>query len=102
MARFGKIEDPPLINTDSFELLSQVGCCRSLQGSCRWWLVIALVGRHLGQVAAMITSKWHKGSGGGAPRIAGYLQGAAPQNAGGPGAQPPRIVGGAAPPAKRN
>ena len=35
-------------SADSFELSSQVGCCRNLQGSGRWWLVISLVSRHLG------------------------------------------------------
>ena len=69
-------------SADSFELSSQVGCCRSLQGSGGWWLVIALVGRHLGQAAAMTASKWHGG-----------LEGAGPQNAGCPGGAAPRDSG---------
>ena len=78
-------------SADSFELLSQVGCCRSLQGSGGWWLVIALVGRHLGQAAAMTASKWHRGLGAEPPESQG-VWGAAPQNAGGPGGPAPGIA----------
>ena len=61
-------------SADSFELSSQVGCCRSLQGSGGWWLVIALVGCFLEEAAAM-TVKIQARIGGGALRIVGRCTG---------------------------